>query len=116
MATLPAFLRPQPRQATFSRSAQRFPVALPADLFSLDGERTTLVLDLCERGAKLELPIPPRIGAEVILHCGVIEVEGEVVWSRGECCGIRFHTPLPADEVDSERSWSEGALARLLAR
>ena len=73
--------KPVPKRGprTSLRNWQRVSVALPAELFSVEGIRSGLVLNLCERGAMMELAMPPPLGSEVILHCGGIEAPGEVV-------------------------------------
>jgi hypothetical protein len=117
MATKTA-VRPQPnRRARASlRNWQRVSVALPADIFSLEGKRSGLVLNLCARGAMVEMALPPRLGSEIIIHCGGIEAEGEVVWRRPSQCGIWFHTPLDEGDVDCEAMWSREWLGRALMR
>ena len=62
------------------------------------------------------MPLPPRTGAQVILHCGAIEVEGEVVWQQPQLCGIRFFVPINDAEVDCEALWSRFAVTHLLER
>ena len=104
------------RPTLHPRRAQRIPVAVPGDLFSLEGERTALVLNLSVAGAMVEMPLPPRTGAQVILHCGAIEVEGEVVWRQPQLCGIRFSFPVDEAEVDCEALWSRFAVTRFLER
>ena len=104
--------RPAPRP----RHSQRISVAIPGDLFSLEGERTALVLNLSAFGAMVEMPLPPRIGAQVTLHCGAIEAEGEIVWQQPQACGIRFLAPVDEEEVDCEALWSRFAVTRILER
>jgi hypothetical protein len=104
------------RFAPRPRHAHRVPVAILGDLFSLEGERTALVLNLSISGAMVEMPLPPRTGAPVILHCGALEVEGEVVWQQPQLCGIRFLSPIDDAEVDCEALWSRFAVTRLLER
>jgi hypothetical protein len=104
------------RIAESLRKWQRVAVAVPADLFSLEGERTALVLNLSSHGAMVEMPLPPSIGAEVVLHCGAIEAGGEVVWRMPTRCGIWFHYPISAEEIDSEVHWSRTEIVRLLTR
>ena len=105
-----------PRAVPQSRIAHRIPVAIPGDLFSLEGERTALILNLSVSGAMVEMPLPPRTGAQVILHCGAIEVEGEVVWQQPLLCGIRFFAPVDEAEVDCEALWSRFAVTPLVER
>lgn len=98
------------------RQAQRVSLCLPAELVSLQGQRTGLVVNMCTQGARVEIAVPPEPGSEVLLYCGGIEAEGEVVWRGGQHCGIRFHTPIADAEIDSEVRWSRIALLDLMTR
>lgn len=99
-----------------TRQWQRVSVCLPAEIMSLQGLRTGLVVNLCAHGARMEIALPPEPGSEVLLFCGGIEAEGAVVWCGPQHCGIRFHTPIEEAEIDSEANWSRVALYDLMTR
>jgi PilZ domain len=98
------------------RHWQRLPVALPAELATLEGLRSGLVLNLCVRGAMVELALPPKLGSEVVLFCGPIEASGEIVWHRSQQCGIYFHKAIQDAELDGEAYWSRTWIQRILTR
>ena len=116
MATTIAPVRTKRRKRHAPRKWQRVAVSLPGDLVSLEGERMVLVLNLCTEGAMVEMTMPPRLGAEVLLFCGGIEAGGSVVWRDSQHCGIRFHLPIDEGEVDAEAMWSRTVLDRLIGR
>ena len=116
MISLRLASRPAATPPPAQRRWQRVSVCLPAELLSLEGERSALVINLCSRGAMVEIPLPPAVGSEVLLYCGAIAAEGEIVWQRPRHCGIRFHTPVDEQDVDSEARCSRISFDQLLAR
>jgi hypothetical protein len=116
MATTVALLQPTMPAPRNPREWQRVSVSLPAELFSLEGQRLVLVVNLCAQGAMVEMTLPPRLGSEVMLFCGGIETGGSIVWQRPQHCGVRFHAPVDEADIDSEALWSRTTLQRLLAR
>jgi hypothetical protein len=114
MESTPKLKASPPRRKV--RRSQRVSLAAPGDLVSLEGNRSVLVLNLCEQGAMVEMTMPPRLGSEVLLFFGDSEAEGEVVWRSAEHCGIRFHHPITGAEIDCEALWSRKLLDHLLAR
>jgi hypothetical protein len=99
-----------------SRRSQRVALAAPGDLVSLEGKRPVLLINLCERGAMVEMTMPPAVGSEVLLFFGDVEAEGSIVWRSPEHCGIRFHYPISQTEIDVEAIWSKQLLEELLGK
>ena len=56
------------------------------------------VHNLSAQGALLEGGCLPGEGAAVRLRRGSLEAAGEVAWARAPLCGVRFDTPIDADE------------------
>lgn len=113
---IPATLTAPASPRLMARQWQRVSVCAPAEILSLQGLRTGLVVNLCAHGAQVELAVPPAPGSEILLFCGGIEAEGSIVWSGPQHCGIRFHTPIEESDIDSEANWSRVALFDLMTR
>lgn len=69
-------------------------VQLPA------GWRSGYLLDLSRSGAQLEIAPQPAVGSPVMVRWDGHEAFGEIVWARGETCGVRFDKLLAEDIVD----------------
>ena len=52
--------------------------------------RTGVLADLSLTGARIATDAELKLGGEVLLEWGQFEAFGEVVWSRGQYCGISF--------------------------
>ena len=65
------------------------------------GPRAGLLLDLSCSGARLEMTPLPAVGSPALITWDDFEAFGEVVWARGETCGVRFDRMLPLEVVDS---------------
>jgi len=63
------------------------------------GLRHGYLLDLSRSGAQLEAAL--AVGSPVLMRWDGHEAFGEVIWSRGETCGVRFDKLLPEEIVDS---------------
>ena len=76
--------------AVGKRGAPRARVQLPALMDALSGTQQVLLENVSETGARVITPLPPKLGAEVILRCGMLDVFAIVAWSRPGCCGLQF--------------------------
>lgn len=65
------------------------------------GLRHGYLLDLSRSGAQIEIAPQPAAGSPVLMRWDGHEAFGEVVWARGEACGVRFDKLLPEEIVGS---------------
>lgn len=118
-----------------SRHSPRFRVLLNAELVSTTDEQRVRVRDISTGGAMLEGLRPIAKAKDVVLRRGSIEIFGNILWARGNECGIAFDAPLseaemmafvhepakrasfvpdpfkaaPTTEVNASRDWTETA-------
>lgn len=83
------------------RDHARAEVSREVRLHLPSGIRTGYLLDLSRSGSRLELAPPPAVGTPALMRWDEFEAFGEVVWVRGETCGVRFDRLLPEATVDS---------------
>lgn len=72
------------------RARSRLRVRLPVRVSTRTQTRTGVLADLSLTGARIATDAELKLGGEVLLEWGQFEAFGEVVWSRGQYCGISF--------------------------
>ena len=95
---------------TGRRRAQREEVVLAASALTLGASRAVVVTDVSPTGAKLLGRKLPRVGADVLLTVGKVELFGTIAWLRHDECGIAFERPLDgetADHLKRDGRWAE---------
>ena len=72
------------------RGRSRLRVRLPARIITRTQTAQAILADLSLTGAKVSTTAELKLGGEVVLEWGKFEAFGEVVWIRGQYCGISF--------------------------
>jgi hypothetical protein len=104
----PADLPVDPESRVIRRSDPRVRLGVPAKVQFLSGLKSCRLDNLSQRGARIMLAErAPPIGASGLLQVCKIEAFGEVIWSRGMECGLRFDDKLPLKEVVTVRHFSD---------
>jgi hypothetical protein len=90
------------------RSDPRVRLGVPAKVQFLSGLKSCRLDNLSQRGARIMLAEKaPAVGASGLLKVCRIEAFGEVIWSRGTACGLRFDDKLPLKEVVNVRHFGD---------
>jgi hypothetical protein len=90
------------------RSDSRARLGVPAKVQLLSGLKSCRLENLSQRGARILLAErAPPIGAAGLLKICGIEAFGEVIWSHGLECGLRFDDKVPLNEVVTVRHFSD---------
>src|SRR6187399_1945787 len=84
---------------TERRTATRSRVSCPVQLQLPSGRRAGCMLDLSERGARVQMDNPPGAGASVVLEWMCYDAICEVAWSSGDMCGLMFEKPIAPTRV-----------------
>lgn len=77
-----------------SRALARKPLAISARLELPSGGRSVQILDLTDRGARLQIAAPPPVGAPALLKWHTHECYSTVAWAMDDECGLRFDKEL----------------------
>lgn len=77
------------------RAFVRTRVDWPALLRTPSGEWSGRMIDISEKGARIKLRNPPRVGASALLKWGSCEFFCDVAWANQDSCGVSFEKPLP---------------------
>lgn len=72
------------------RGRSRLRVRLAARIITRTETKPAILADLSLTGAKVATEAMLKLGGEVVLEWGKFEAFGEVVWIRGQYCGISF--------------------------
>ena len=81
------------------RIATRSRVSCPVQLQLPSGQRIGCMWDLSERGARVQLDNPPRVGASVVLEWMCYDAMCKVVWATEDMCGLLFEKPISTQRV-----------------
>ena len=76
------------------RGAARGAVSLAASMQTTGTYLTIEIVEISATGARLRGAALPAEGQFVLLRAGPLDLFGEVVWHRGDLCGIHFDEPL----------------------
>ena len=76
------------------RALTRKPISLSARLELPSGGRSVLIVDLTDRGARLQIAAPPPVGAPALLKWHSHECYSTVAWATNLECGLRFDQEL----------------------
>lgn len=95
--------RVAPEQEIGRRGRNRLRARLHARIVTLDGTRSTVLLDLSETGARVTATENVACGQQAILIWSVYEVFGSLVWVDRGLCGIAFDEPLEPNIVIATR-------------
>jgi hypothetical protein len=89
---------------TERRIATRSRVSCPVQLQLPSGKRTGCMLDLSERGARVQIDNPPGVGASVVLEWMCYDTICKVAWASGDMCGLMFEKPIsPAIVLEAQQ-------------
>ena len=103
-------------QATERRIATRSRVSCPVQLQLPSGQRIGCMVDLSERGARVQVDNPPRAGASVVLEWLCYDAICKVAWANDESCGLMFEKPISMArviEVEQYREEFSGPVAEV---
>jgi hypothetical protein len=81
------------------RSSTRSRVNCPIQLQLPSGRRTGSMVDLSERGARVEVDNPPGVGASVLLEWMCYDALCKVIWATDKACGLMFDKPISPQRV-----------------
>ena len=98
------------------RSTVRSRVSCPVQLQLPSGQRIGCMVDLSERGARVQVDNPPRAGASVILEWMCYDAICKVVWATEDACGLLFEkeiSPSRVLEVQQYREEFSGPVAEV---
>ena len=98
------------------RIATRSRVNCPVTLLLPSGQRGGCMLDLSERGARIQMESPPRVGASVVLEWLCYDAMCKVAWSTDDMCGVMFEkaiSPARVFEVEQYREEFSGPVAEV---
>ena len=76
------------------RASVRSRVDCSVQLRMPGGDRLGRLIDISEKGARLQLDNPPRAGVTAMLQWGAHEIFCEVAWANEGACGVFFERPL----------------------
>ncbi|MCW3798269.1 PilZ domain-containing protein [Sphingomonas sp. BN140010] len=96
------------------RQNPREELALEALVETVGARHSAAMLDLSQTGARLGGNDLPAAGDEMLLRVAGAALMGEVVWSTGEECGVRFDEPPTAGELQALRREGGADIARRL--
>ena len=88
------------------RSSERFPVAIPASIRSADQDFTAKLVNIVADGAMFETAVPMIAGERIVVRCGSILAEADVVWAEAVRAGVKFCRALSEAEVQEQVSRS----------
>ena len=90
------------------RASVRSRVDCAAQLRMPGGDRMGRLIDISDKGARLRLADPPRVGASALLQWGSHEFFCEVAWANECTCGVFFEKPLRREVLVETTSASKG--------
>jgi hypothetical protein len=89
------------------RSSTRSRVNCPVQLQLPSGRRSGSLVDLSERGARVELDNPPGVGASVLLEWMCYDAVCKVIWATENACGLMFEKPVSLARVIEAQQYRE---------
>lgn len=98
------------------RTATRSRVNCPVQMKLPSGERSGCMWDLSERGARVQMDNPPRVGASVLLEWMTYDAICKVIWSTDDMCGLMFEkaiSPARVYEAHQHREEFSGPVAEV---
>lgn len=102
--------------ASERRSSTRSRVNCPVQLRLPSGQRSGTMVDLSERGARVEMSSPPGVGASVLLEWMCYDALCNVIWATDNACGLMFEKPISPGrvfEVQQHREEFNGPVAEV---
>lgn len=81
-----------------SRAGHRSNVFLAATLVIAGGSLAVRVRNISARGALLDGPQLPPVGAAVDLTRGSLVAHGTIVWQTGDHCGVEFDSDIHVED------------------
>lgn len=91
------------------RARSRLRVRLPVRVSTRTQTRSGILADLSLTGARILSDVELKLGAELLLEWGKFEAFGEVVWSRGQYCGISFFEMISDATLIATRNLDDAA-------
>jgi hypothetical protein len=85
------------------RRAVRERMDLAVSLYAVDQTRVTLLVDVSEKGCRLQGMGLPEIGQDVLLKVSNVELFGRIVWKDDMQRGVEFDQPLTGNELTDLR-------------
>jgi hypothetical protein len=89
------------------RTSIRSRVNCPVQLRLTSGQRIGNMWDLSERGARVQMDNPPRVGASVVLEWTCYDARGTVVWATETMCGLMFEKEISLARVNELEQYRE---------
>lgn len=86
------------------RAAERVLVGLPASIALGNQSYTAKLLNLTRHGAMLEMALPLRVHATVVINCGSISAEAEIMWIKNAVIGVNFKHPIADFQIREQIS------------
>lgn len=77
----------------------RLKVALDAKAITLAETQRARLLDISQRGARIAVKEPIRVGALIVLQWLDQEAFGTIVWQDNGVCGIKFDRRISAQQL-----------------
>gem|GEM_PF-3967620 len=93
--------KPSRRVLIQRRVARRITCDFPAILCTLRGNLQSRIVDISERGAKLQIEGIVEPSANVRLQIEGQDTYCAIIWSRDDKCGLEFERPLNAQTLSS---------------
>ena len=84
---------------TERRIATRSRVSCPVQLQLPSGQRIGCMVDLSERGARVQVDNPPAVGASVLLEWTCYDAMCKVIWATEDTCGLMFEKAISMARV-----------------
>ncbi|MFC0687474.1 PilZ domain-containing protein [Novosphingobium clariflavum] len=91
------------------RARSRLRVRLPVRVVTRTQTKVGILADLSQSGAKIATDALLKVGGEVLLEWGKFEAFGEVVWTRGQYCGVAFFDPISEGILLGTRALDDNA-------
>jgi hypothetical protein len=98
------------------RGSKRIRAPLPALLITMSDRHPAILYNISQTGARLRAKNAPPEKTELFLQVASIDVYAQVVWRRGEECGLRFEDPIRPWDIEQLRAHAtKGTEATLTA-
>ncbi|MGH6786056.1 MAG: PilZ domain-containing protein [Novosphingobium sp.] len=99
--------RPEIDNRIGRRGSGRLRARIPARLVTLDGTRSTVLIDLSTGGARAKAVEGLRVGQQMVLQWAGFEAYGAVQWLAHGLCGMAFDEPIESEVLLETRAVDE---------
>jgi hypothetical protein len=101
----------EPRRLTL-RKGRRSSMSVPALIWVSGQKHSAQLHNLSCGGAMVQSAAPVHTREPIVMSCGSIEVAGRVVWVKGGCFGVEFHTEIADEQILRQLHRSEAIVNR----